>query len=89
LSESFTILLGNQIRIPFNLVLKVADLNDLVPPPSPEIEREMGVRTQTLASLYTSELKGLVVAVNPKQAHLYPRGTDVNRGNTNYYYYYY
>ncbi|KXN71129.1 hypothetical protein CONCODRAFT_84873, partial [Conidiobolus coronatus NRRL 28638] len=79
LSESFTILLGNQIRIPFNLVLKVADLNDLVPPPSPEIEREMGVRTQTLASLYTSELKGLVVAVNPKQAHLYPRGTDVNR----------
>ncbi|CAG8513604.1 989_t:CDS:2 [Funneliformis mosseae] len=79
LVESFTISLGNQVKVTHNLRLLVSDMDDLLKS-SNDIARDMAYRAQTAASLYSQDLTAIILLLTPKDWPLYKLGKSANKG---------
>ncbi|CAI2167099.1 7188_t:CDS:2 [Funneliformis geosporum] len=78
LVESFTISLGNQVKVTHNLRLLVSDMDDLLKS-SNDIARDMAYRAQTAASLYSQDLTAIILLLTPKDWPMYKLGKSANK----------
>ncbi len=78
LVESFTISLGNQVKVTHNLRLLVSDMDDLLKS-SNDIARDMAYRAQTAANLYSQDLTAIILLLTPKDWPKYKLGKSANK----------
>ena len=79
LEESFTISLGNQVRVTHNLRLLGSDMDDLLKSPDDQA-RNMAYIAQTAANLYSQNLTAIILLLTPKDWPKYKLGKSANRG---------
>ena len=78
LEESFTISLGNQVKVTHNLRLLVSDMDDFKS--SNDQARNMAYIAQTAANLYSQHLTAVILLLTPNDWPKYKLGKSANKG---------
>ncbi|CAB4381364.1 hypothetical protein RhiirA5_493614 [Rhizophagus irregularis] len=78
LVESFTISLGNQVKVTHNLRLLVSDMDELLEY-SNEPTRNMAYIAQTAANLYSQDLTAIILLLTPRDWPKYKLGKSANK----------
>ncbi|RIA85821.1 hypothetical protein C1645_830227, partial [Glomus cerebriforme] len=78
LVESFTISLGNQVKVTHNLRLLVSDMDELLKS-SNDPARNMAYIAQTAADLYSQNLTAIILLLTPKDWPQYKLGKSANK----------